>query len=109
MTTARDVIAEAIEECFETTEATWQEIAANVERRLLSAPNSIRLELTALLYPEMIQALREMCELAEENSQYKGEYLATKHRDAEEIAKARRLLPAPAEGGQINVPRAIPA
>lgn len=45
---------------------------------------------------ERVQALKEqlsnMIDLAEEGSQYKGEYLRTKHGDAEYIAKAKEVL-----------------
>ncbi len=41
---------------------------------------------------DVVAALSDMCDLAEENSQYKGDYLSHKHGDAEEIAKARAIL-----------------
>lgn len=41
---------------------------------------------------ELATALRDMCENFEEASQYKGEYLARKHRDAEQLDEARSVL-----------------
>jgi hypothetical protein len=43
-------------------------------------------------HEEAVRLLREMTDMAEEGSAYKGEYLAKKHGDAEEIAKARQFL-----------------
>lgn len=43
------------------------------------------------------EELRNMCDLAEYNSEYKGKYLAYKDDDAKDIAKARAVLSETAE------------
>jgi hypothetical protein len=45
---------------------------------------------------ELKEALREALNEWEYASQYKGEFLAKKHGDAESIARLRKLLDAPA-------------
>jgi uncharacterized coiled-coil DUF342 family protein len=62
------------------------------ELELASTGHILRIQSANDRVRKLTEALQEMCDLAKQNSQYKGEYLAKKHGDAEEIAKARAAL-----------------